>query len=210
VRRLGHGVEDAQDLTQEFFGRLIEKNYIQTADARKGTFRSFLLTALKRFLANEWDRANRQKRGGGREMISLDDQHAESRHLAESSDAMTPEKAFDRRWAITLLGQVLNRLQAEFAGAGKGKVFEELKVFLTGEKSPSPYAQIAGRLEMAEGTLKVTVHRLKATLRRIAAPGDRKHRRQPGGNRRRNPTLIRRAELIDAQPIGNLSAVSLK
>ena len=167
VRRLGHNAEDAQDLTQEFFLRLIEKNYLQSVDRAKGKFRSFLLIALKRFLANEWDRASRQKRGGGQEILSLDEENTETRYLAEPADAMTPEKAFERRWALALLDQVLKRLETEFTAAGKAKAFEELKIFLTGESSESPYSEIAACLQMSEGTLKVTVHRLRQRYREL-------------------------------------------
>ena len=165
ARRLGRSAEEAQDLTQEFFARLLEKNYLEAADPEKGKFRSFLLTAFKRFLANEWDRANREKRGGGRQLISLDETDGENRYLAEPADTMTPEKAFERRWALRLLEEVLNRLEKEYAAAGKKKVFEELQILLTGEKTQSPYAEIAARLRMSEGTLKVTVHRLRQRYR---------------------------------------------
>src|SRR5206468_6456882 len=101
VRRLGHSAEDAQDLTQSFFARLVEKNLVEVADREKGKFRSFLLIALKRFLSTEWQRANRQKRGGGREILSLDQQNSESRYRAEPADGMTLEKSFERRWAMT-------------------------------------------------------------------------------------------------------------
>jgi RNA polymerase sigma-70 factor (ECF subfamily) len=167
VRRLGHTAEDAQDLTQEFFARLIEKNYLRSADRAKGRFRSFLLIALKRFCANEWDRANRRKRGGGQQIVSLNEENSETRYLAEFSDKMTPERAFENRWAITLLDHVLKQLEAEFTKAGKGKVFEELKIFLTGDKSDSPYSEIAARLEMREGNLKVAVHRLRQRFRQV-------------------------------------------
>lgn len=161
VRRLGHSAEDAQDVTQAFFARLMDKNYIALAEREKGKFRSFLLTALKRFLINEWDRTNRQKRGGGRQILSLDEENSENRYLAEPADQMTPEKAFDRRWAMTLLERVLNRLEADHAAAGKATVFAELRILLTGEKSDSSYAEMAERLQLSEGTLKVTVHRLR-------------------------------------------------
>lgn len=167
VRRFGHGPEDAQDLTQEFFARLLGKKYLGAADPAKGRFRAFLLTTFKRFLANEWDRANRQKRGGGQQLFSLDEADAEHRYLAESADPMTPEKTFERRWALTLLEEVLKRLEQEYAATGKKRVFDELQVLLTGEKAQSPYAEIAARLRMSEGTLKVTVHRLRRRYREL-------------------------------------------
>jgi RNA polymerase sigma-70 factor (ECF subfamily) len=161
VRRMGHHAEDAQDLTQAFFEVLLEKKYFADADPEKGKFRSFLLMALKRFLANEWDRATRQKRGGGKQIISLNAEDTETRYLTEPVEAMTPAKLYERRWALTLLEQVINRLEAEMTAAGKRTIFEELKIFLTGEKSARPYAQIAQTLQMTEATLKVTVHRLR-------------------------------------------------
>src|SRR6266446_3110743 len=110
IRRSGHGPEESKDLTQEFFARLLEKNYLQGIEPEKGKFRSFLLVALKRFLANEWDRANRLKRGGGREIVSLDAEETENRYLTEPADGMSPEKIFERRWAMTLLDQVMAAL----------------------------------------------------------------------------------------------------
>jgi len=144
IRRQRHSSEDAEDLVQGFFARLLEKNYVREADRDKGKFRSFLLMALERFMANEWDRANRQKRGGGREIISLDGM--ETRYRAEPADEMTPERAFERRWAMTLLEQVLTRLEGEFSGTDKARLFDELKIFLSGEKSESSYAEIGQRL----------------------------------------------------------------
>jgi len=135
VRRVGYGPEDAQDLTQEFFARLMEKNYLDAADPEKGRFRTFLLIALKRFLANEWDRSHRQKRGGGQRIQSFSEGDTEFRYRSEPVDAMTPEKAFERQWALALLEQVSARLEAEMAAAGKALIFAELKPFLLGEKA---------------------------------------------------------------------------
>ncbi|MCX6903142.1 MAG: ECF-type sigma factor, partial [Verrucomicrobia bacterium] len=118
VRRQGHTPEDAQDLTQEFFARLLAKNYLGTVDRAKGRFRSFLLAALRHFLANEWDRAQAAKRGGGQKLISLDETNAETRYGLEPADTMTAERIFERRWALTLLEQVLSRLRDENARAG--------------------------------------------------------------------------------------------
>ena len=167
VRRIGHSAEDAQDLTQEFFPRLLEKNYIGAAESEKGKFRSFLLVALKRFLANEWDRANSQKRGGGQRLISLDLEETETRYRAEPADLMTPEVVFQRRWVVTLLGRVLERLENELAADGKGKLFAALKVFLIGEHGDISYAEVAGRVQMTEGALRVTVHRLRQRYREL-------------------------------------------
>jgi RNA polymerase sigma factor (sigma-70 family) len=167
VRRQGHAFADAQDLTQEFFARLLERKYLRLAERKRGRFRSFLLTSLKHFLINEWSKANREKRGGGRQFIPLDAEKTETRFLAEPADERTPDKAFERRWAMVILGRVLDQLQAEFAAAERGQVFEELKSFLTGEENESSYAEIGRRLEMTEGKLKVTVHRLRRRYREL-------------------------------------------
>jgi len=160
VRRLGHSPEDAQDLTQEFFARLLEKNYVATADREKGKFRSFLLLLLKRFLAREWARANRQKRGGGVELIPLDLEHTENRYVAEPADELSPDKAFDRRWAQVLLARVTDRLQAQCVAEGKGHLFAELHPLLSGE-GEEPYEAVARRLQIPKATLKVLVHRFR-------------------------------------------------
>jgi RNA polymerase sigma-70 factor (ECF subfamily) len=167
VRRLGHSPEDSKDLTQEFFFRLVEKNYLKSLDRETGKFRSFLLVVLKRFLANEWDRANRQKRGGGRQIISLDEMDTELRYLAEPVDDCTPEKVFERRWARTLLEQVVNRLQGEMSEAGKEGLFRELKDFLGGDGGGGSYSEVAARCQMNEGALRVAVHRMRRRYREI-------------------------------------------
>jgi RNA polymerase sigma-70 factor (ECF subfamily) len=153
--------DDAQDLTQEFFARLLEKDYLRAADPKRGKFRSFLLTAFKHFLANERDRANAQKRGGNRKQVPLDFQDGESRYLREPADRATPETLYERRWALTLLEQTLAQLRQEFTAAGKQKAFEALKETLTGDGPPRPYAQVAAELGMTEQAVKVAVHRLR-------------------------------------------------
>ena len=135
VRRRGYGVEDAQDLTQTFFARVLEKKSFGLADPGRGRFRTFLLHALDHFLVNEWKRAHRFKRGGGTPNLSLDADEAEHRYAHEPSSAMTPERAFDRRWAMTLLEQVLASLRQEYAAAGNLRVFEELAELLRVPKS---------------------------------------------------------------------------
>jgi RNA polymerase sigma factor (sigma-70 family) len=167
VRRQGHGVEDAQDLTQEFFSRLLEMKYLRLADPGRGRFRTFLLTSLKHFLINEWNKANCQKRGGGRQLISIDAEETETRFRAEPADARSPDKAFDRRWALVLLDRVLEQLQAEFAAAERSQLFEELKPCLTGEDKDSLYIEIGRRLGMSEGNLRVTAHRLRRRYREL-------------------------------------------
>ena len=167
IRRLGHSLEDAQDLTQEFLARLVHKDYLNGVKQEKAKFRSFLLVALKRFLANEWDRAHRLKRGGGQELVSFDAQDTENRFLAEPMEEMPPEKAFERRWALALLSQVLSRLETEFCAADKGALFQELKGLLSGEQTDSSYAEIGQRLGMSESNIKVTVHRLRRRYREL-------------------------------------------
>jgi RNA polymerase sigma-70 factor (ECF subfamily) len=165
VRRQGRDAHDAQDLTQEFFARLLEKGWLESVDRAKGKFRSFLLATMKHFLANEWDRAHAQKRHGGRALLSLDAESAESRYAMEPAESATADKIFERRWALTLLDQVLARLREEFAAAGKAKIFDELKPALTGEKIP--YDEIGGRLAMNEGAVKTAVHRLRQRYREL-------------------------------------------
>ena len=167
VRRQGHPPDDAQDLTQEFFARLLDRKSLRMADRNRGRFRSFLLTSLKHFLINEWNKANREKRGGGRQIISLDVEKTETRFQAEPADQSSPDKAFERRWAMVLLDRVLDQLQDEFAVAERLPVFEALKSFLTGDENESSYAEIGQRLGMTAGNLKVTIHRLRRRYREL-------------------------------------------
>ena len=167
VRRLGHSPPDAQDLTQEFFARLLEKNYLADADESRGRFRSFLLAALKHFLANEWDKASAQKRGGGQVLMPIDFNAAETACHFEPADETTAEKIFERRWALTLLDQVLRRLRAEHVRDGKEKLFEQLKSTLTEASRTVAYAEIARRLDTTEGAVKVAVHRLRQRYREV-------------------------------------------
>lgn len=164
VRRRGFEAHEAEDLTQEFFARLLAKNYLVDVDREKGKFRSFLLASLKHFLANEWDRAQAKKRGGGHTIISLD---AETRYRQEPKDELSADKLLDRQWAIALLDQVLARLGAEYAEAGKSEVFEQLKDSLTGTRDSIPYAAIAAKLDTTEGAVKVAVHRLRQRYRKL-------------------------------------------
>ena len=166
IRRQGQASEDAQDLVQGFFARLLEKDYLKGADQEKGKFRSFLLLAFKRFSANEWDRANRLKRGGGAEIVSLDAE-TESRYLAEPVDDLSPEKAYERQWALTLIEQAVKRLEAEYSSAGKAALFDELSICVSGEKPRDSYAEIGRRLGTSEGTVKVMVHHLRQRYRQL-------------------------------------------
>ena len=160
VRRRGHSPEDAQDLTQEFFLRLLRKHYLGQVDPSKCKFRSFLLAAIKHFLADEWDRASAVKRGGQATFLALDPDSAEQR-LAEASKEHTPEQLFEQCWALAFLQQVLGQLRAEANQAGHLSHFDELKVFLTGEKSPSSYAELAASMGSAETALRKEVQRLR-------------------------------------------------
>lgn len=161
VRRQGYPAHDAEDLTQEFFARLLQSHFFAAADRKRGRFRSFLLASLKHFLMHEWEKTRALKRGGGRPVISLDPPDGETRYGLEPVEPVTADQVFDRRWALTLLERVLERLGVEYAGAGKGQLFEALKPALTGEKALAAYADLAVSLGMSEGALKVAVHRLR-------------------------------------------------
>ena len=167
VRRLGHDPHDAQDFTQEFFARLLQKDYLRSAAQEKGRFRTFLLVALKRFLANEWDRQRAQKRGGGAVVLSIDQEKAESRFAAEPAHALQPDVLFDRHWAMTLLERTLARLQDEYLSSGRAKLFELLRGCLARDESALPYAEIATRLNLTEAAVKMAVQRLRARYREI-------------------------------------------
>ena len=167
VRRQTPTREDAEDLTQAFFARFLEKNYLEKLSAQKGKFRAFLLASLKHFLANEWDRANRQKRGGGITPLSLDWQDADARYQIDPVDNSSPDKLYDRAWAVTLLERVLARLRDENATDGKAKLFERLKAFLMIGANAIPYAEAAAELNLNEGTVRVTVHRLRHRYREL-------------------------------------------
>ncbi len=167
VRRLGHGAHDAEDLVQSFFAVCLEKNYLSAADETKGRFRSFLLLALKRFLANEWDKARTLKRGGIQTTISLDSLTAEQRYALEPAEPLTADKLFERRWALTLLDQVVTRLRDEQAAAGKVTQFEQLKECITAAGRGTPYTELATRLGTTEGAIKVMVHRLRQRYREL-------------------------------------------
>ncbi|EEF58026.1 RNA polymerase sigma factor [Pedosphaera parvula] len=166
VRRRGYAQVDAEDLTQKFFEWLLERNWLGQADQQRGRFRSFLLTSLSRFLANEWDKARAQKRGRGR-VVSLNFEDAENGCAREPVDNVSPEQSFEWRWALTLLDQVLNRLCAEYAAQGKAELFAELKPCLLGERAAQPYAMLASKLGMTEGSVKVVVHRLRQRYRQL-------------------------------------------
>jgi RNA polymerase sigma-70 factor (ECF subfamily) len=164
IRRRGHSPEDAQDLTQTFFARLLEKRWLDAVAPEKGRFRAFLLAAVKHFLANEWDRSQAQKRGGGVVHVSMD---AETRYLREPADQLTPERLFDRQWALALLETVLTKLSAQHDTADKHRLFEALRDTLTGDQPENGYAELGRTLGLTEGAVKVAVHRLRKRYREL-------------------------------------------
>ena len=167
IRRSGQSKENAEDLTQAFFARLLEKNFLDSAKQERGRFRSFLLIALKRFLANEWDKAKAQKRGGFQTHISLDTDLAERKFQTEFAAEISPDLAYERRWALTLLEQTMSRLRSEFQRDGKIAEFEKLKIFLAADKKEIPYARVAAEMKLSEAALRVAVHRLRKRYREL-------------------------------------------
>ena len=167
VRRAGHSREEAEDLTQEFFARLLARNSVAQADPARGRFRSFLLSALKHFLVNEWDKARAQKRGGGAQVMPLRYDTAETRCGQAVAPGDTPDRAFDRQWALALLEVVLGRLRGEYVAAGRERMFEGLKDTLGGGRAEIPYRELGAQLGMSEGAVKVAAHRLRARYREL-------------------------------------------
>jgi RNA polymerase sigma-70 factor (ECF subfamily) len=167
VRRLGHGPQDAEDLTQEFFARLLHKGYLQAADPEKGRFRTFLRVAIKRFLANEWDRVRAEKRGGGRRVVTLDAGLAERLFSNDPGGGLSLESAYDKRWALALVDQSLRRLRSEYEQQGKKAEFEALKPCLDAARGAIDYGELAAGLAIAESTARVLVHRLRRRFRDI-------------------------------------------
>lgn len=166
ARRRGHSEEDAKDLTQGFFAKLLSDGAIGQADAALGRFRTFLLTLFDHFRAHEYAKATRLKRGGGCEVLSWDGlQDAENRFRAEPATEDSPERLFDRKWAVTLIDTALAVVQREYEAAGKARLFEELKETLWGGRGETSYAAIAGHLDSTEGAVKVAVYRLRQRVR---------------------------------------------
>lgn len=167
VRRRGHNVHDAQDLTQAFFARLLQKNYLGSVDRSRGRFRSFLLASINHFLSDELDRAQAEKRGGKHTFVFFDDDSAEDRYLLEPADPISPETLFERRWAGLVLERALARLRQQFFAAGRAEQFDLLKVFLEGEPGSGEYEAVGARLQMSAGTVAVAVHRLRRAYRNL-------------------------------------------
>jgi RNA polymerase sigma factor (sigma-70 family) len=161
IRRQGHALADAEDLTQEFFTRLLGKNDLKSVDPAKGRFRSYLLACLKHFLCNEWDKSQRLKRGGAFQHISIDFEYANDRYDLEPAHEISPDRLFERTWAEILLQEVLDRLRQEYITAGKGELFEAIQPYLEGEREDQPYAQTASRLGMGLSAVKMAVLRLR-------------------------------------------------
>ncbi|MFO1499506.1 MAG: sigma-70 family RNA polymerase sigma factor [Verrucomicrobiota bacterium] len=161
VRRRGFSPHDAEDLTQEFFARLIGKKYLDQLASEGGKFRSFLLTALKHFLANEWNHARTQKRGGALQILSWDALDAEHRYTLEPADQTTPEDVFDRRWALVLLNTVMQRLEAEYTAAGKADLFARLQPCITGGRKSVKPEELSAQFGTSAGAVRVAVHRLR-------------------------------------------------
>lgn len=167
LRRRGYGPEDAEDLTQEFFARLLHSNFLATANREQGRFRSFLLAALNHFVADEWDRQCARKRGGGQRLIPLEAETAETRYRLEPADDLTPEKVYEQRWARTVLTNVIDQLRQEYEREGKSALFADLKSCLVKARAAVPYADLARRLNLSEGSLRVSVHRMRQRYREL-------------------------------------------
>lgn len=167
VRRQGHTREDAEDLTQGFFARFLERNYLAGLSSDRGRFRAFLLASLKHYLANARDRAQALKRGGSAPPLPLDWQDADRRYQSHPADTLGPDRHFDREWALALLERVIRRLRGECSAEGKAVLFEQLKSFLTADRGEVPYPQAAAQLGLPEVTVRVTVHRLRRRYREL-------------------------------------------
>ena len=161
LRRQGHEAPDAQDLTQSFFVHLLEGNRLRAVTPAKGKFRSFLIASLKNFLANEWDKRRTLKRGGNLTFLPLDAEVGETRYRRELSHDSTPDKAFEQSWALALLEKVLTQLRAEHNDEAKRRLFDALQVYLSGDKSGLSYAEMAARLNLTEGSVKMAVLRMR-------------------------------------------------
>jgi len=167
IRQRGFGPHDAEDLTQDFFSLLIEKNYLGAADRRRGRFRSFLLVAVNRFLVNAWHRDRALKRGGGQVVVGIDQQAAEHWLKTETAAGLSPDQSFDRRWAQRVLDLALARLQTDYAAQDKADLFDTLRDFATGDTGHRDYTEASARLGMTSGAVAVAVHRLRQRYREL-------------------------------------------
>ena len=166
LRRHGYDSHQAEDCTQAFFCKVLEKQVLRLADSKRGRFRSFLLATLKNFLADERDRARAQKRGGGRKLLSIDFNEAENQYALEPADRLSPEKLFDKSWALTVLERTMACLKTELARKNKKEFFDHLKIYLTAEKGSIPYRDTAAELNMTEAAVRTAVHRLRRHYRK--------------------------------------------
>lgn len=167
ARRRGANPVDAEDLTQAFFARLLAHNFVARADPAKGRFRTFLLTLFKRFLVNEWNREHAQKRGGFLPVVAIESHWAESRLGPEAATSEQPDVLFERHWAMTLLDQVMKRLQDEYEDSGRGQLFQNLEGCLMRDPTALPYAEVAARLSLSEAAVKMAMRRLRARYQNI-------------------------------------------
>ncbi|MGA2661294.1 MAG: sigma-70 family RNA polymerase sigma factor [Verrucomicrobiota bacterium] len=167
VRRQGHDEAEAKDLTQGFFAKLLEKNYLADVRREKGKFRNFLLASIKHFISDEWDKARALKRGGDKTLISLDETAGEDRYRREPIEAMDAEKLYERRWALTLLEQARERLKEEYRMAGKAGLYERLQLFESGDKDTPAYAEVAPALGLSESGLRSAVLRMRRRHREL-------------------------------------------
>ena len=167
LRRRGYDVHQAEDLTQAFFAHILEKHDLQKADPKYGKFRSFLLIRLKYFLSDERDFALAKKRGGGKKILSLSFENAEDMYALEPADQMSPERLFEKSWALMVLKRTMDRLEVEMTNKNKQKLFKSLKIYLTAEKDAIPYQDMAAALEMTEASVRVAVHRLRRQYRKL-------------------------------------------
>ena len=167
IRRRGHDADAARELTQGFFTDLLDRDVLKGINPEGGKFRSFLLTCVKHFLANEWDRSRARKRGGGIVILSLDLDDAESRYRLEPADQETPEKIFEKRWALSVIAQAMSRLDREMEASGDRDRVRGLKPLLTGSAGHVSYSEVASDLGMSEGAVKVAIHRLRKKFGQI-------------------------------------------
>ncbi len=167
LRRHGYNTHQAEDYTQAFFAYLLEKRGLRVVDPQQGKFRSFLLATLKHFVGDERDRARAQKRGGGQTILSLDFENAENQYAIEPAHELSPEKLFEKSWALTVLDRAMAQLKAESVSTNRQKLFDRLKVYLTAKRDSIPYRDVAAELDMTEGAVKVAVHRLRSRYREL-------------------------------------------